>query len=289
MIMRPIRTVIIDDEPLARNRIARLLEGRDGYEVVGQSGRARDGLLGIRELDPDLVFLDIRMPEMDGFELLQTLDRQTPPVVIFVTAHAEHALKAFEFNGLDYLLKPFDNERFERTLARASAVIRSEDAMGLRGELLRLVKEHWMVDRATPEQPLPHPPTQRLDRIVIREGDRIFFQRVDDIDYIEAANYKVRIHAGGKVHEVRETLANLEERLDPQRFTRILLDLVDDALAGGRGDLDLEQGVCLQETVVDTVPHQLAVDADNATPDFQLQLLGNAAGNDLRDPDHRAL
>ena len=221
MIMRPIRTVIIDDEPLARNRIARLLDGRDGYEVVGQFGRARDGLLGIRELDPDLVFLDIRMPEMDGFELLQTLDRQTPPVVVFVTAYAEHALKAFEFNGLDYLLKPFDNERFERTLARASAVIRSEDAMGLRGELLRLVKEHWMVDRETPDQPAPHPPTQRLDRIVIREGDRIFFQRVDDIDYIEAANYKVRIHVGNEVHEVRETLANLEERLDPQRFTRI--------------------------------------------------------------------
>ncbi|HKY61578.1 MAG TPA: LytTR family DNA-binding domain-containing protein [Gemmatimonadota bacterium] len=219
--MRPIRTVIIDDEPLARHRIARLLEDREGYEVVGQFGRARDALLGIRELDPDLVFLDIRMPEMDGFELLQALDRQAPPVVIFVTAYAEHALKAFEFSGLDYLLKPFDNERFERTLSRASAVIRSEDAMGLRGELLRLVKEHWMVDRETPDQTPPNAPTRRLDRIVIREGDRIFFQRVDDIDYIEAANYKVRIHVGGEVHEVRETLANLEERLDPQRFTRI--------------------------------------------------------------------
>ncbi len=220
--MRPIRTLIIDDEPLARNRIARLLDGRDGYEVVGQFGRARDGMLGIRELDPDLVFLDIRMPEMDGFELLQALDRQTPPVVIFVTAYAEHALKAFEFNALDYLLKPFDNERFERTLARASALIRSEDALGLRGELLRLVREHWMIDRESIESTAgSHPPTQRLDRIVIREGDRIFFQRVDEIDYIEAANYKVRIHVGGDVHEVRETLANLEERLDPQRFARI--------------------------------------------------------------------
>lgn len=222
MIMRAIRTIIIDDEPLARNRIARLLEGRDGYDVVGQFGRARDGLLGIREMDPDLVFLDIKMPEMDGFELLKALDRQVPPVVIFVTAHAQHALKAFEYNALDYLLKPFDNERFERTLARATALIRSEDALGIRGELLRLVREHWMVDRESEgAMTAPQPPARRLDRIVIREGDRIFFQRVDEIDYIEAANYKVRIHVGDSVHEVRETLANLEERLDPQRFARI--------------------------------------------------------------------
>ena len=219
---RPIRTLIIDDEPLARNRIARLLEARDGYEIVGQFGRARDGLLALQELDPDLVFLDIQMPEMDGFKLLESLIGESPPAVIFVTAHAEHALRAFEFQALDYLLKPFDDERFERTIARATSRIRSEDALDFRGELLRLVKEHWLVDTNLPEEPSGTTlPARQLDRIVIRNGDRIFFQRVDQIDWIEAADYYVRIHAGGEVHQIRETLGNLEERLDPRQFARI--------------------------------------------------------------------
>lgn len=218
---RPIRTLIIDDEPLARQRIARLLEDREGYQVVGQFGRARDGLLALQELDPELVLLDVQMPEMDGFELLQALDGPSPPVVIFVTAHAEHALRAFEFQALDYLLKPFDDERFERTLMRATAKIRSEDAVNLRGELLRLVKEHWLIDSGVPEERPAPPPTRQLDRIMIRDGDRIFFQKVDDIDWIEAADYYVRIHTSGKVHQIRETLTSLEERLDPRRFARI--------------------------------------------------------------------
>lgn len=222
IVTRPIRTLIIDDEPLARGRIARLLEDRDGYEIVGQFGRARDGLLALQELDPDLVFLDIQMPEMDGFKLLESLNAESPPAVIFVTAHGEHALRAFDFQALDYLLKPFDDERFERTIARATSRIRSEDALDFRGELLRLVKEHWLVDTNLPEEPSGAAfPARHLDRIVIRNGDRIFFQKVDKIDWIEAADYYVRIHAEGEVHQIRETLGNLEERLDTRQFARI--------------------------------------------------------------------
>lgn len=223
MVLRPIRTLIIDDEPLARKRIARLLEDREDYELAGEYGRARDGLLAMKELDPDLVFLDIQMPEMTGFELLEALDRDAPPVVIFVTAHSEHALKAFDFQALDYLLKPFDNERFETTLARATATIRSEEALGLRNELLRLFRDHWVVDEEMLDEGSRSPsiPNRTLDRIVIREGDRIFFQRVDEIDWIEAADYNVRIHVGEDVHQMRDSLANFEERLDPKRFARI--------------------------------------------------------------------
>lgn len=222
MIKRPIRTIIIDDEPLARTRIARLLEGRDQYEIVGQYGRPREGLLALEELEPDLVFLDIQMPDMSGFELLEALDREAPPVVIFVTAHAEHALKAFDFQAMDYLLKPFDNERFERTLSRAMDRIQSEDAVSLRSEVLRLVKEHWLIDQDVPEQPLNSVPASRtLDRIIIRDGEKIFFLKLDDVDWVEAADYNVRIHAAGKTYQVRETLGSLEERLDPLRFARI--------------------------------------------------------------------
>lgn len=222
MIKRPIRTIIIDDEPLARTRIARLLEGRDQYKIVGQFGRPREGLLALEELEPDLVFLDIQMPDMSGFELLEALDREAPPVVIFVTAHGEHALKAFDFQAMDYLLKPFDNERFERTLSRAMDRIQSEDAVSLRSEVLRLVKEHWLIDQDVPEQPLNSVPASRtLDRIIIRDGEKIFFLKLDEVDWVEAADYNVRIHAAGKTYQVRETLGSLEERLDPLRFARI--------------------------------------------------------------------
>jgi two-component system LytT family response regulator len=222
MVIRPIRAVVIDDEPLARSHVIKLLENRDGYEVVGQFGSARDGLLALQELDPDLVFLDIHMPEMNGFELLQAIDQNSPPVVIFVTAHAEHALRAFEFDALDYLLKPFDDERFERTLARATETIQNEEAVTLRREILELVGQFWRVDAEVGRASATGSAAiNKWDRIMIRDGDRIFFQRVDEIDWIEAADYNVRIHVGKEIHQMRESLTNLESKLDPRRFTRI--------------------------------------------------------------------
>jgi two-component system LytT family response regulator len=222
MVIRPIRTVVIDDEPLARRRVIKLLENREGYEIVGQFGSARDGLLALQELDADLVFLDIHMPEMDGFELLQAIDHNSPPVVIFVTAHAEHALRAFEFDALDYLLKPFDDERFEKTLARATETIQSEDAVTLRTELLDLLGQYWRVEATTADSTASRSgPANKLDRILIRDGERIFFQKVDEIDWIEAADYNVRIHIGKEVHQMRESLTRLEGKLDPRRFARI--------------------------------------------------------------------
>lgn len=221
MIARPIRTVIIDDERLARNRIARLLKNRDGYEIIGEFGAPRDALLALTELDPDLVFLDINMPEMDGFELLEHLDQESGPVIIFVTAHADHALRAFEFSALDYLLKPFDDDRFEQTLSRATTAIRNEDAILLRRELRQLIEHHWVGSGSPETDDDAASGPQNSDRIMIRDGDRIFFQRVNEIDWIEAADYNVRIHIGSTVHQMRDSLSNLEEKLDPQRFARI--------------------------------------------------------------------
>ena len=221
MIARVIRTVVIDDESLARNRISRLLKNREGYEIVGEFGSARDGLLALRELDPDLVFLDIQMPDMTGFELLEALSHDSPPAVIFVTAYSEHALRAFEFNAVDYLLKPFDDERFERTLSKATDTLRNQDAATLRQELKRLVDSHWQPDDEPQKRSTKAQSGHDFDRIMIREGDRIFFQRVSEIDWIEAADYNVKIHVGASVHVMRDSLTNLEETLDPGMFARI--------------------------------------------------------------------
>lgn len=220
MVIRPIRTAVIDSERLARKRLIKLLENRDGYKVVGQFGSSRDGLLGLQELDVDLLFLEIHMPEMDGFELLQAIGKNSPPVVILVTADADQALRAFECDARDYLVKPFSDERFEQTLARAAETIRGAEAVILRRELLELLEQYWKVETdgvATTGSAATH----KLDRIMIRDGDRVFFQKVDDIDWIEAASYNARIHVGDVVHVIRESLTKLERKLDPRRFVRI--------------------------------------------------------------------
>ncbi len=202
------KTIIVDDEPLARERIRSLVDRRQDLEVVAECANGVEALDRIGTLTPDLVFLDIQMPELDGFGVLQRIEPDPMPAVIFVTAFDEHAVDAFEACAVDYLLKPFDRERFQRAVDRAIELCRSRQLGEMDERLLRLL------DR-----------TQRLplleDRVVVRSGASATFLRAEEIDWIEAARNYVRLHVGETVHTLRETLTNIEARLDSRRFLRI--------------------------------------------------------------------
>ena len=212
----PLRVVIVDDEPLARRTLRVLLEPEDGVEVVGEAGNGAEALEAIAAASPDLVFLDVQMPEMDGFEVLNALGPQRTPAVVFVTAFDEHAVRAFDAEAADYLLKPFDDERFHRALARARARISDGRVRELASRLAQ------MLSPASPSPvPLPSPAQQYAERIVVKKNSRVTLLDVQTVDWIEAADYVVRIHAGGAVHVLREPITELEARLDPRRFFRI--------------------------------------------------------------------
>jgi two-component system, LytTR family, response regulator len=211
--MTPLRSLIVDDEALARDTLRRLLSGDPEVEVVGDCAGGDEAVRRIRETVPDIVFLDVQMPEVDGFEVLRRAAPATVPAVVFVTAHDAYALRAFEAEALDYLLKPFDDERFYRVLERAKARVRQQRAHRLAG---RLAAE--LGGGAGPE-PAARPPY--AERIAVRQDGRVVFVRAEEVDWIEAADYCVRLHAGGRAHLIRESLRDIEARLDPARFFRI--------------------------------------------------------------------
>ena len=203
-----LRAVIVDDEPLARERIRTLLKREPDVRILAECGDGRRAVKAICKYKPDLLFLDVQMPEMDGFDVLAALDSGDMPVVIFATAYDKYALRAFEVHALDYLLKPFDRERFRAALSRA----RDQVADRRSGELSQRVLS-LLADRAAGEKP--------LQRLVIKSGGRISFLRAGEIDWVEAAGNYLRLHAGREEHLLRETMAGLEARLDPGRFLRI--------------------------------------------------------------------
>jgi two-component system LytT family response regulator len=203
-----IRCLVVDDEPLGRERISSLLRALPDAEVVGESDTGRAAIAAIDELSPDLLFLDVQMPEVDGFGVLASIDKANVPAVIFVTAYDEYALKAFEVHAQDYLLKPFDPDRFYSAFERAAARIRGERAGGINERLLALLSD---IERDRP----------RRSRIAIRSGGSIFFLPIEEIDWIEAADNYVRIHSKGETHIVRQTLQRMEESLPGDSFVRI--------------------------------------------------------------------
>lgn len=206
---RPIRALIVDDEELARERVKRFLEGETDIAIVGECGDGLEAIEAICELEPDLVFLDIQLPELDGFGVLEHVGVDNLPAVIFVTAYDEYALKAFDFSALDYLLKPYNRERFSRALERARAGLSaSTPSADLSQQLLTLLKH------VKPEQ-------KYLERLMVKEGGRVFFLRTDDIDWVAAEGNYVRIRAGKESHLMRETMNRLATRLDPDKFLRI--------------------------------------------------------------------
>lgn len=189
----PIRALVVDDEPLARCNLTVLLRRDPDIGSITECGSGMEGLRAIRESKPDLVFLDVQMPECGGFDVLELLGGELPPAIIFVTAHEEYALRAFESGALDYLLKPFEDARFVRALERAKDKI-----------------AHYL-----PEQP------QRPRRVVVKEQGQVLFLEVVDIDWVEAAGYYACLHVGSATHVIRRTLSELEGDLGEERFVRI--------------------------------------------------------------------
>jgi two-component system LytT family response regulator len=201
-----IRTLIADDEPLARHGVRLLLERDDGIEIVGEASGGVEAADLILRLRPDLVFLDVQMVGCDGFETLKRVGPNATPVVVFVTAYDEYALRAFEFNAVDYLLKPYDDARFAAALGRARELVMRKRGDAVDNRITRLIE---------------HIEGEGRDRILLKSSGEIIFLKTSEIDWIEAEGDYVKFHVPGRTHLMRGTMAALEERLDSTRFIRI--------------------------------------------------------------------
>ena len=203
-----IRALIIDDEPPARRSIARFLNGNPEVEVVGESGDGESAVKAIRSLKPDLAFLDVQMPEMDGLEVVRQVGTERMPATIFVTAYDRYAIDAFDANAVDYLLKPFGRERFTRALHRARARIEERPNRDAAERLIKLLGQMKVTD-------------EYAERLPVITSGRIQFVKTGEIDWIEADGNYARLHVGPSTYEVRETLVRLERKLNPRDFARI--------------------------------------------------------------------
>lgn len=214
-----IRAVIVDDVDLARERVRLYLADETDIAIVGEAGNGADALRLIAATTPDLLFLDVGLPDMDGFALARRIDMKTPPVIIYLTAHDDRALDAFEVSALDYLTKPFDRERFRQSLNRARALIALKSGA--------------------------KPAADYLTRLAIKDKDRTDVVAVSDVDYIDVAGHYLCVHVGKRVHLIRASLSELEERLDPALFARVhrsaivRLDRIRSLATRRNGDCDL--------------------------------------------------
>ncbi len=208
--MNKIRVLIIDDEPLARERIRELLRNDADITVVGESDNGTEALRSILERKPDLVFLDIQMPGLNGFEVLAKLAQHEIPEVIFVTAYDSFALKAFEVNALDYLLKPYDKERFFTALKKSKERLLTRTSEKLNENILSLVQH-----LSSNEKP------DYVQRFVIKNAGRISFVEAQEVDWFEAEGNYIKLHVGAREELIRETIKNLEQKLDPAEFIRV--------------------------------------------------------------------
>ncbi len=201
------RVLIVDDEPLARDRIREMLKDHPALEVSGEARNGREAIEFITRLDPDLVFLDVQMPDLNGFDVLQNLNVKRMPLIIFVTAFDQHAMRAFDVHAIDYLTKPFDRKRFAEALERANIFLQGSKEPDTE-RLLKVLQDI----KAGPRY---------LERFAIKNGETIFFVRAEDVDAIEAQGNYVRLNLGNSSHLLRETLSNVESQVDPQVFVRI--------------------------------------------------------------------
>lgn len=217
--MEPLRVLIIDDEPLAREGIHHLLREDPEVVVAGECGTGPAAAAAIVDEKPDLVFLDVQMPEMNGFDVLREVGPAALPVVVFVTAYNQYALKAFEAHAADYLLKPLDQERFHEALQWAKLMVRQRRVGQLSQNLVALL--NGLAPRGAGTAPTAPTNTRHLERLVVKSGGRTALVRVLEVDWIDADGDYVRIHVGKAWHLLRETMKNLETQLDPVRFVRI--------------------------------------------------------------------
>jgi two-component system LytT family response regulator len=205
---RRIRALVVDDEPLARRRIRQLLAHDHEIETIGECADGFEAINAIGAHAPDLVFLDVQMPELDGFGVLARLNRARLPLVVFVTAYDSYALRAFEVSAVDYLLKPFDRRRFAAALARVKSRLAQGRETELTARTLALLEELRARE-------------SHVERLMIKAGGRAFFLKTDEIDWVEAEGKYVRLHAGRESYLLREAIGSLEAQLDPKKFLRI--------------------------------------------------------------------
>jgi two-component system LytT family response regulator len=203
-----IRTLIVDDQLIAREMLRRLLKDEADIEIVGLPATGREALTAIQQLNPDLVFLDVHMPDLDGFGVVAELPEGRTPVIIFVTANDDFARQAFDVHALDYVVKPISEERLQRTLKRARDHLLARKSGNLGQRLNALLDDL----RSSPRQ---------TDRLAVKSGGRVLFLRLSEIDWIEAADNYVKLHVGGEAHLLRETMNTLEQKLPPDRFMRV--------------------------------------------------------------------
>lgn len=202
---QPLRVLLVDDEPLGRAMVRGMLQTQADVTIVAECENGYEAIAALQKNEIDLVFLDVQMPEMDGFGVLAAIPAERLPHVIFVTAYDQYAVRAFEVHALDYLLKPFDSERFQQALERARQQIHDHTNQDLPERLLSLLNAQ----------------TQYLERLIIKDSGRVFFLKTAEIEWIEAEGNYVALHIGKKQYLFREAISRLETQLDPRRFSRI--------------------------------------------------------------------
>ena len=237
-----VRVLIVDDEPLARMRIEDLLAHEEGAVVVGSATNGIEAVERIRTLEPDLVFLDVQMPGKTGIEVVREIGAERMPATIFVTAYDQFAVQAFDVAAVDYLVKPFDDERFESAFARARQRLSMGGLSKLREQLLSVLGG----SSVSPYPPISASPPQYLERIAVEMRGKVRSIPVDEIDYIVADGPYAELHTGDRRHIIRESMQTLEERLDPKHFMRVhrsmivRLDLVEALHRGTGGDYEVQ-------------------------------------------------
>lgn len=246
-----LRVLIVDDEPLARQRIADMLASQHGVEIVGEADDGDAAVEAIRRMKPDLVFLDVQMPKKNGLDVVRAVGVDQMPLTIFVTAYDKHALEAFEVAAADYLVKPFDDDRFEQALARARRMIELKQVDALRGQLLSVLQGErvgaWEGERRSdPALPPSHSPTRFIDRIPVEMRGKVRVVPVSEVDFIIASGPYAELYSGDRKYVIREAMQNLEDKLDPDVFIRthrsviVRIDLIETLHKGAGGDYDVQ-------------------------------------------------
>lgn len=222
---RKIRAIVVDDESLARDALLVMLGNDSEMEVVAQCRNGKEAVRAINEHSPDVIFLDIQMPEMDGFQVVEQIGANEMPVTVFVTAFDKYALRAFEAHALDYLLKPFDHDRFDTALQRAKALVRQRKLGEIGENLFALMQdvrskndESLVADSQKTQSAAQKEP---IDRVVIKSSGRIYFLKTEDIDWVEGAGDYLSLHSGSQSHLIREKMNDFHAKLDSRKFIRI--------------------------------------------------------------------
>ena len=262
----PIRALIVDDEPLARERLHELLDDAPSVTVVGDAEDGPEAVDAIREQAPNLVFLDVQMPGMSGIDVIEEIGSEAMPTTVFVTAYDQYAIKAFDLAAVDYLLKPFDDERFEQALHRARDQIASQNDEAISERLLRLLRERdpsLLEEERTRDEPY-------LERIAVQGRGKARIVPVDDLTHITADGSYAELHTGDDTYVIRERMKTLTARLDPEAFARVhrsaivRLEKIELLLRGGGGDyaVRLQDGtrIPVSRSRVDELENRLGVD-----------------------------